>query len=95
MLLNNLDPEAAVHPEELVVYGGSGRGARAHGIALRLHGGQLNAFGAVGLAVELGAHSIDQLEATGPDGVASLAACTVNAAHVLGRGDRIGRLAPG
>jgi imidazolonepropionase len=25
----------------------------------------------------------------------ALAACTVNAAHVLGRGDRIGRVAPG
>jgi imidazolonepropionase len=25
----------------------------------------------------------------------ALAACTVNAAHVLGRGDRIGRIAPG
>ncbi|MEB3285843.1 MAG: urocanate hydratase [Candidatus Sericytochromatia bacterium] len=28
MLLNNLDPEVAEHPEELVVYGGSGRAAR-------------------------------------------------------------------
>ena len=30
MLLNNLDPEVAEHPEELVVYGGSGRAARSH-----------------------------------------------------------------
>jgi urocanate hydratase len=28
MLLNNLDPEVAEHPEELVVYGGSGKAAR-------------------------------------------------------------------
>ncbi len=138
--------------------------AREHGLVLRLHGDQLNAFGAVGLAIDLGARSIDHLEATGADGVAALAAsdvaavllpvaalylgkcqppardlvdrgaivalatdfnpgsafcaslavvctlactqlrltpaealsaCTVNAAHVLGRGDRIGRLAPG
>jgi urocanate hydratase len=30
MLLNNLDPEVAEHPESLVVYGGSGRAARDH-----------------------------------------------------------------
>ena len=30
MLLNNLDPEVAERPEELVVYGGSGRAARTH-----------------------------------------------------------------
>jgi urocanate hydratase len=30
MLLNNLDPEVAEHPEALVVYGGSGRAARSH-----------------------------------------------------------------
>ena len=30
MLLNNLDPDVAEHPEELVVYGGSGRAARSH-----------------------------------------------------------------
>jgi len=34
MLLNNLDPEVAEHPERLVVYGGSGKAARDHG-ALR------------------------------------------------------------
>ena len=31
MLLNNLDPEVAEHPEELVVYGGTGKAARNHG----------------------------------------------------------------
>jgi urocanate hydratase len=34
MLLNNLDPDVAERPEELVVYGGSGKAARSHG-ALR------------------------------------------------------------
>jgi urocanate hydratase len=28
MLLNNLDPEVAEKPEELVVYGGTGKAAR-------------------------------------------------------------------
>ncbi|MBP2370635.1 urocanate hydratase [Pseudonocardia parietis] len=30
MLLNNLDPEVAERPEDLVVYGGTGRAARSH-----------------------------------------------------------------
>jgi urocanate hydratase len=30
MILNNLDPEVAEHPEALVVYGGTGRAARSH-----------------------------------------------------------------
>jgi urocanate hydratase len=30
MLLNNLDPDVAEHPERLVVYGGSGKAARDH-----------------------------------------------------------------
>ena len=34
MLLNNLDPEVAEHPEKLIVYGGTGKAARSHG-ALR------------------------------------------------------------
>ena len=34
MLLNNLDPEVAERPEELVVYGGSGKAARSH-VALK------------------------------------------------------------
>jgi imidazolonepropionase len=134
------------------------------GLTLRLHGDQFTEAGAVPLAIELGARSVDHLEATGEDGVAalgrsdvtavllpasalflarpmpparalveagaivalatdfnpgsafceslplvcslaatqlslspaeSLGACTVNAAHVLGRADRLGRLAPG
>jgi imidazolonepropionase len=52
---------------------------RAAGLRLRLHGDQFTESGAVALAIELGARSIDHLEATGPDGVAALAASTVAA----------------
>jgi imidazolonepropionase len=138
--------------------------ARSRGLELRLHGDQFTEAGAIPLAVELGARSIDHLEATGTGGVHTLAesdvvavllpasalflgrpmpparalvhagaavalatdfnpgsafceslplvcslactqlglspaqaltACTVNAAHVLDRADRKGRLAPG
>jgi len=137
---------------------------RSAGLALRLHGDQFSEQGAIPLAVDLGARSVDHLEATGHDGVRALAesdvvgvllpvaalvlgrpmpparalveagaavalatdfnpgsafceslpivsslactqlglspgealgAMTVNAAHVLGRANRIGRLAPG
>jgi len=137
---------------------------RDAGLALRLHGDQFTEQGAIPLAIELGARSVDHLEATGDEGVQALAgsgvvgvvlpasalflgrpmpparalvdagaavalatdfnpgsafceslplccslaatqlklapaealgACTVNAAHVLGRADRLGRLAPG
>jgi imidazolonepropionase len=137
---------------------------RDAGLALRLHGDQFTEQGAIALAIELGARSVDHLEATGPNGVRTLAAsgvvgvllpasalflgrpmppgralvdagaavalatdfnpgsafceslplccsiaatqlklspaealaaCTVNSAHVLGRADRLGRLAPG
>jgi len=136
----------------------------ADGLALRLHGDQFTEAGAIPLAVELGARSVDHLEATGPAGVAvvarsdvtgvllpasalfldrpmpparalleagaalalatdfnpgsafceslplvcslactqlglsppqALSACTVNGAHVVGRADTKGRLAPG
>jgi imidazolonepropionase len=137
---------------------------RNAGLALRLHGDQFTEHGAIPLAVELAARSVDHLEATGPDGIRALtasevvgvllpasalflgramppgralvdsgaaialatdfnpgsgfceslplvcslaatqlhlspaealAACTVNAAHVVGRADCKGRLAPG
>ena len=137
---------------------------RDAGLALRLHGDQFAELGAVGLAIELGARSIDHLEATRDGGIRALArsdvvavllpasalflsrampparalvdagaavalatdfnpgsafceslplvcalactqlklspaealaACTVNAAHVLARAARKGRLAPG
>lgn len=134
------------------------------GLDLRLHGDQFTERGAIPLAVEMGARSVDHLEATGPEGVRvlagsdvvavllpacslfldlpapparalidagaivalatdfnpgsayceslpivmnlactrlkmspaeALAACTVNAAHVLGLDSEVGRLAPG
>jgi imidazolonepropionase len=134
------------------------------GLALRLHADQFTEAGGIELAVELAARSVDHLEATGPEGVRTLAgadvtavmlpvaalvlgrpmpparelinaggavalatdfnpgsafceslplvmglactqmrmapaealaACTVNAAHVLGRAGRVGRIAPG
>ena len=137
---------------------------RDAGLTLRLHGDQFTESGAVPLAIELGARSVDHLEATGHGGVRALAgsdvvgvllpasalvlgrpmpparalvdagaavalatdfnpgsafceslplvcalactqlrlspaealgACTVNAAHVLGRANAKGRLAPG
>jgi imidazolonepropionase len=137
---------------------------RDAGLALRLHGDQFTEAGAVPLALELGARSVDHLEATGDAGIRALAggevtavllpvsalflgrpmpparalvdagaavalatdfnpgsafceslplvcslactqlglaptealaASTVNAAHVLGRADEVGRLAPG
>ena len=137
---------------------------RDAGLALRLHGDQFTEAGAVPLALELGARSVDHLEVTSADGVRALgggdvtavvlpasalfldrpmaparalvdagapvalatdfnpgsafteslplvcslaatqlhlspaealAACTVNAAHVLDRAGRLGRLAPG
>ena len=137
---------------------------RDAGLVLRLHGDQFTEQGAIPLAIELGARSVDHLEATGDAGVRALAAsdvvavvlpasalflgrpmpparalvdagaalalatdfnpgsafceslplccslaatqlklapaealgaCTVNAAHVLGRADRLGRIAPG
>jgi imidazolonepropionase len=133
-------------------------------LALRLHGDQFTESGAIPLAIELGARSVDHLEATRPEGVRqlaesgvvgvllpasalflgrpmppgralvdagaaialatdfnpgsafceslplvcslaatqlelgpaeALAACTVNAAHVLGRADHVGRITPG
>ncbi len=45
----------------------------AAGLALRLHGDQFTEQGAIPLAVELGARSVDHLEATGEDGVRALA----------------------
>jgi imidazolonepropionase len=136
----------------------------AAGLALRLHGDQFGEHGAIEVAVDLGARSVDHLEVTGTQGVGTLSesdvvgvllpasalfldrpmpparelveagaaialatdfnpgsafceslplvcslaatqlhlsprqalsACTVNAAHVLGRAGEVGRLAPG
>ncbi len=50
---------------------------RRAGLALRLHGDQFTEQGAVPLAVELGARSVDHLEATGDDGIRALGASDV------------------
>jgi imidazolonepropionase len=174
-LISEVLPEAARLAEaaDVFVERGAFDAARARryleacaaaGLELRLHGDQFTEAGAIPLALELRARSVDHLEATGPEGVRALAgsevvgvllpasalflgrpmpparalveagaaialatdfnpgsafceslplvcslaatqlklspaqalaACTVNAAHVLRRADRIGRLAPG
>ena len=55
------------------------RAAAEHDLTLRLHGDQFTESGAIPLAVELGARSVDHLEATGADGVDRLAASDVAA----------------
>jgi imidazolonepropionase len=49
----------------------------AAGLELRLHGDQFTESGAIPLAVELGARSVDHLEATGDEGARALAAADV------------------
>jgi imidazolonepropionase len=53
--------------------------AKRLGLALRLHADQFTEAGGVELAVELGARSVDHLEATGEHGVRALAASGVTA----------------
>ena len=50
---------------------------RDAGLALRLHGDQFTESGAIPLAIDLGARSVDHLEVTGRVGVAALAASDV------------------
>jgi imidazolonepropionase len=50
---------------------------RTAGLALRLHGDQFTQQGAIPLAIELGARSVDHLEATGDDGIRTLAGSDV------------------
>ena len=50
---------------------------RGRGLALRIHGDQFTEAGAIPLAVELGARSVDHLEATGDEGARALAASDV------------------
>ena len=52
---------------------------RDAGLALRLHGDQFTEAGAIPLAIELGARSVDHLEATGAEGIGALAASDVAA----------------
>ena len=174
-LIQDVLPEAALVAEQADVFLERGAfdveqarrvlvAARSAGLELRLHGDQFTEAGAIPLAVELAARSVDHLESTGLAGVAALsssavvgvllpasalflgrpmpparaladagaaialatdfnpgsafceslpivcalaatqlrlapeealAACTVNAAHVLSRADRKGRLARG
>ncbi len=54
---------------------------REHGLALRLHGDQFSERGAIPLAIDLEARSVDHLEATGEEGAKLLARS--NAAAVL------------
>jgi imidazolonepropionase len=49
----------------------------AAGLTVRLHGDQFTESGAIPLAIELGARSVDHLEATGADGVRQIAASEV------------------
>jgi imidazolonepropionase len=64
---------------------------RDTGLALRLHGDQFSEQGAIPLAIELGARSVDHLDATRDEGIRQLAASDVVgvllpvAALVLGR----------
>jgi imidazolonepropionase len=53
--------------------------AREHGLELRLHADQFTEAGGIELAVELGARSVDHLEATGDAGILQLAASEVTA----------------
>jgi imidazolonepropionase len=46
---------------------------RERGLQLRLHGDQFTEQGSIGLAIEVGARSVDHLEATGAEGVRTLA----------------------
>jgi imidazolonepropionase len=50
---------------------------RNAGLALRLHGDQFTESGAVPLAIELGARSVDHLEATGEAGIRAIASSDV------------------
>ncbi len=52
---------------------------REAGLTLRLHADQFTEAGGIELALELGARSVDHLEATGPNGVQALAASDVSA----------------
>jgi imidazolonepropionase len=89
-LLGEVLPEAATLAEAADVFLERGafdrqqarrylEACRAAGLELRLHGDQFTESGAIPLAIELGARSVDHLESTGPDGIAALAASGVAA----------------
>jgi imidazolonepropionase len=64
------------------------------GLALRLHGDQFTEQGAVPLAIELSARSVDHLEATGAEGVRALAASDVTAVLLPASALFLGRRMP-
>jgi imidazolonepropionase len=67
---------------------------REAGLALRLHGDQFTESGAIPLAIELGARSVDHLEATGEAGVRALAGSDVTAVLLPASALFIGRPMP-
>jgi imidazolonepropionase len=67
---------------------------REAGLVLRIHGDQFTESGAIPLAIELGARSVDHLEATGLDGVRALAASPVTAVLLPGSALFLGRPMP-
>jgi imidazolonepropionase len=104
-LLDEVLPEAAplAHAADVFVERGAFDPAQARrylvacaarGLALRLHGDQFTEQGAIPLAIELGARSVDHLEATGPDGVRALAASDVAAVLLPASALFIGRPLP-
>jgi len=89
-LLEDVLPEAATIAEAADVFLERGafdaaqarsylEACREAGLTLRLHGDQFTESGAIPLAIEIGARSVDHLESTGPDGVAALGASDVAA----------------
>ena len=68
--------------------------ARGAGLALRLHGDQFTEQGAVEVALELDARSVDHLEATGPDGIRLLARSQVCAVLLPASALFLGRQMP-
>jgi imidazolonepropionase len=67
---------------------------RHAGLALRLHADQFTELGGVSLALELGARSVDHLEATGPAGVTALSASDVAAVLLPVAALQLGRPMP-
>ena len=64
------------------------------GLALRLHGDQFTEGGAIPLAIELGARSVDHLEATGEEGARALGASGVTGVLLPASALFIGRPMP-
>jgi len=67
---------------------------RVAGLELRLHGDQFTEAGAIPLAIELGARSVDHLESTSARGVAALAASDVVGVLLPASALFLGRLMP-